>query len=142
MRLRKQDKGGSARKSSPAYLKSNFKIGDRVRVIEIPEDTKDPKVDLKSAEAREMRTAELFRFCLGCEFTVRGFGQYGHVELEVGDDSSVRKKFGRFNTIWIEPEFLEPIGTQRLKAHSGRSTKRLAGLVNIACNQQVPPRAG
>jgi hypothetical protein len=73
-RLRKQTKGGAARKSSPSYLKSDFKVGDRVLVIDIPEDTKDRKADLKSPEAREMRTAELFRFCLGKTFTVMVLG--------------------------------------------------------------------
>lgn len=106
-RSRKRAKGGAAPKSSPAYLNSDFKVGDRVLVIDIPEDTKDPKADLKSPEAREMRTAELFRFCLGKTFTVYGFGRYGHVELRAGQNREVRKKFGWSETIWIEPEFLE-----------------------------------
>ena len=113
--MRKQ-KVGAARKGSPAYLKSDFKIGNRVRVIEIPEDTKDPMADLNSPEAREMRTAELFRFCLGRVFTVYGFDRYGHVELEVGKNMAVREKFGKFHTIWIEPEFVKKVGNQRLKA--------------------------
>jgi len=116
----KQVRGGAARKGSPIYLESNFKIGDRVRIIDIPEDTKDPKTDLKSNEAREMRTAELFRFCLGCEFTVYGFGRYGHVELRVGKNREVRKKFGWSDTIWIEPKFLQRVGHQRLKARPSK----------------------
>ncbi len=61
-----------------------------------------------------MRTAELFRFCLDREFTVCGFGRYGHIELSVSDDDpKVRKKFGKFNTIWIEPEFLKLISGHR-----------------------------
>ena len=102
----KPARGGAARKSSPTYLKSNFKIGDRVLIIDIPEDLKDPKSDLKSPDAREMRTGELFRFCLGRVFTVYGFGRYGHVELEVSKSLTVRKKFG-LSTVWIEPEFLK-----------------------------------
>jgi hypothetical protein len=43
--------GGAARKSSPTYLKSDFEVGDRVRVIDIPEDTKDLEADLVSSEA-------------------------------------------------------------------------------------------
>ena len=103
----KKTRGEAARKSSPAYLKSNFKVGDRVRVIDIPEDTKDPNADLVSPEALEMRTAELFRFCLGRTFTVYGFERYGHVELRVGQNRDVRKRFGWSHTIWIEPEFLK-----------------------------------
>jgi hypothetical protein len=87
-----------------------------VRVIDIPEDTKDLEADLVSSEAREMRTAELFRFCLGRKFTVYGFGRYGHVELRVGQNGEVRKKFGRWHTVWIEPEFLKRVGQPRLKA--------------------------
>ena len=121
-RLRKRVKGGAARKSSPTRLKSKFKIGDRVRILDIPEETKDPKADLKSSEARQMRTAELFRFCLGRIFTVYGFERYGHVELRVGNSPAVRKEFGWSHTIWIEPEFLERVGYQRLKA---RSKKRV-----------------
>jgi hypothetical protein len=106
---------GAARKSSPAYLKSDFKVGDRVQIVDIPEDTKDSKADLVSSEAREMRTAELFRFCLGRSFTVYGFERYGHVELRVGQNRDVRKKFGWSHTIWIEPEFLKRVGKRRLK---------------------------
>ncbi|HEX6805442.1 MAG TPA: hypothetical protein VF133_17310 [Terriglobales bacterium] len=98
---------GAAPKSSPAYLKSNFKVGDRVLVVDIPDSDKDPNADLKSPEAREMRTAELFRFCIGRTFTVNGFGRYGHVELRVGQNREVRKKFGWSHTIWMEPEFLK-----------------------------------
>ena len=85
-----------------------LEIGDRVRITDISSDLKDPSYDLKDAEHREMRTAELFRFCLGRVFTIYGFGRYGHVELEVSKSPVVRKKFG-LNTIWIEPEFLKPV---------------------------------
>jgi hypothetical protein len=118
---RKRGKNGAARKSSPTYLESDFKVGDRVLVIDIPEDTKNPKADLKSPEAREMRTAALFRFCLGKTFTVYGFGRYGHVELRAGQNREVRKKFGWSHTVWIEPEFLKRVGHQRLKARVKRN---------------------
>jgi hypothetical protein len=53
-----------------------------------------------------MRTGELFRFCVGKKFTVRGFNRYGYIELQVDDDPAVKRKFG-LNWIWIEPQFLE-----------------------------------
>ena len=93
---------GAARKSSSSR---ELKIGDRVRVVDIPSGVKDPKYDLKDAEHREMRTPELFRFCLGREFAIQAFNQYSYAELSVDKDRSVREKFG-LNTIWIEPEFL------------------------------------
>jgi hypothetical protein len=49
--MSKSVRGGGARKSSPTYLKSDFEVGDRVRVIDIPEDTKDLEADLVSSEA-------------------------------------------------------------------------------------------
>jgi hypothetical protein len=52
-----------------------------------------------------MRTAELFRFCVGRTFLVTGFNRYGFVELQVSDDLAVKKKFG-LNWIWMEPGFI------------------------------------
>lgn len=96
MARRKQT--GVARKGSSS-LKP--KVGDRVRIIDIPSGFKDRNCDLKDG----MRTAELFRFCLGREFAIQAFDPYGHAELSVDKDRSVRKQFG-LNTIWIEPGFL------------------------------------
>ena len=98
----KRNPTGAARKSSSSR---KLKIGDRVRVVEIPSGFKDPNYDLKDAEHREMRTAELFRFCLGREFAIQAFNKYGYAELSVDKDRTVREKFG-LNTIWIEPESL------------------------------------
>ena len=108
---------GAARKGSSSR---KLKIGDRVRVIDISEDMKDPNFDLKDAEHREMRTAELFRFCLGREFVIRDFDRYGNAELRVGEDPAVRKKFGRHHWIWMEPEFLERIILSRGKVSEKR----------------------
>jgi hypothetical protein len=104
--------GAAGRGSSPRKLK----IGDRVRIIDIPSGFKDPNYDRKDADAPwKMRTAELFRFCVGREFAIQAFNQYGYAELSVDKDRSVRKKFG-LNTIWIEPEFLARV----------RKTKKLS----------------
>ena len=108
----------AARKSSSSR---KLKIGDRVRIIDISSGFKDLNYDLKDVEHREMRTAELFRFCLGREFAIQGFDQYGYAELSVDKDRSVRKKFG-LNTIWIEPEFLERIKVIRGKVSRKRKT--------------------
>ena len=102
---------GAARKGSSSR---KLRIGDRVRIIDISSGFKDPNYDLKDAEHREMRTAELFRFCLGREFAIQGFDRYGYAELSVDKDRSVRKKFG-LNTIWMEPGFLERIQVSRGK---------------------------
>jgi len=109
---KKRNGNGAARKSSPKAHAAKLKVGDRIRIIEISEDLKDSNYDSKNAERREMRTAELFRFCLGREFLIRGFDRYEFIELEVSDDPAVRKKFGKFQTIWCEPEFLVRVGKQ------------------------------
>jgi hypothetical protein len=107
---------GAARKGSSSR---KLRIGDRVRIIDIPSGFKDPNCDLKDTEHREMRTAELFRFCVGREFVIQEFDQYGHADLSVDKDRAVRKKFG-LNTIWIEPEFLERIKPSRDKVSGKR----------------------
>ena len=99
----------AARKGGPSRQGRRFAIGDVVRIVNIANALKDPNYDLKTAEGVEMRTAELFRFCTGRQFEVKGF-QKDWVELEVSDDPSVRRKFGKWQTIWIEPEFLEHMG--------------------------------
>jgi len=103
-----------ARKNGLTRRRLGLEIGDRVRIIDISSDLKDPSHDLKDAEHREMRTAELFRFCVGRVFTIYGFGRYGHVELEVSKSPAVRRKFG-LSTIWMEPEFLKRVRKRKTK---------------------------
>ena len=113
-------------KNSLMRRKLGLKVGGRVRIIDISSDLKDPNFDLKDAQRRQFRTAELFRFCLGREFTIQDFDRYGFVELDASENPAVRRKFGRFHTIWSEPEFLEKVGRQRLKARSKRRHERHA----------------
>lgn len=87
-----------AQKNRRLRSRLGLEIGDRIRIIEIPPHLKNPNYDLQDAEHREMRTAELFRFCLGREFTVRGFDRYATVELEAGANREVRKKFGKYQS--------------------------------------------
>jgi hypothetical protein len=101
-----------ARKNRLMRRRLGLEVGDRVRITDISPDLKDPDYDLKDAEHREMRTAELFRICLGRVFTICGFGRYGHVELEVSRSPAVRKRFG-MSTIWMEPEFLKRVRKAR-----------------------------
>ena len=103
------------RKERPPLSRRGLKIGDRVRVIDIPADLKDPNYDRKHPddEHRVWRTGELFRFCLGRVFTIYGFERYGHVELQVGQNREVKKEFGWSHTIWIEPEHLKVVRKKR-----------------------------
>lgn len=106
-RLRKQVRGGAVHKSSPTRLRRRFRVGDRVRIVEIAEYLKDSNYDLKDEGHREMRTAELFRFCVGREFTIKDFDEYGHAEIDASKNHAVRNEFGKYHTIWSEPKFLE-----------------------------------
>ena|SRR5438093_7521525 len=115
MKATKRVRGGAARKSSPTRHRRKFKVGDRVRILDIPEDLKDPDYDLKYDTAEhKFRTGELFRFCLGRMFTIYGFGRYGHAELQVDRSPAVRNR-GFSGTIWIGLEFLKLISGHRPK---------------------------
>lgn len=107
-----------ASKNRRARRRLGLRIGDRVRIVDISSDLKDPSHDENlRPELRDMRTAELFRFCLGREFTIRDFGRYGFVELGAGASRAVREKFGKHHTIWMEPEHLK-----RVRKRKGGST--------------------
>jgi hypothetical protein len=102
----KKARAGAVRKGSPD-LHHRFRIGDRVQIIDISADLKDPEYDRKHDPEKQMRTAELFRFCLGRVFTVYGLDRHGHVELRVSNSPLVRRRFGNWHWIWSEPEFLK-----------------------------------
>jgi hypothetical protein len=68
-------------------------VGDKLRIVKVPPNL--PEGDLK--------TATLFQCCVGHMFPVVGF--QGHLlELEVGE---IRREPAYFESIWIEPEFVE-----------------------------------
>lgn len=98
----------AARKGGPYDLRHSFRRGDRVRITDIPSDLKNPGYE----DDPQMRTAALFRFCLGKKFVVRGFDRYGFVELRVDDDPAVKRKFG-LNSIWVEPKSIQLISKTR-----------------------------
>jgi hypothetical protein len=68
-----------------------FRIGDRVKVIGMSPVTFAPGIK------DELGTKKLFKSMLGKVYTVQGFDKYGYVEL--------RPK--RWDTVWVEPEFLK-----------------------------------
>jgi hypothetical protein len=71
--------------------KRKFHVGDKVKVIGMRAITFAPGVK------DELGTEKLFRSMLGKVYTVRGFDKHGYVELEPK----------RWNTVWVEPEFLK-----------------------------------
>lgn len=74
-----------------------LKVGDKIRVTGYRPGEYMPGV------VDEMGTEELFRSMVGRRYTVRGFDDYGHIEL----------KPKRFNTVWIEPDLVELVGNSR-----------------------------
>jgi hypothetical protein len=107
--MRKKSKAKAIPREQPRQVWSWIRIGDRVRILDVSEDLKDPKYDSKNAKRREMRTAELFRFCVGRVFKVYGLDDYGNVELRVSNSSAVRARFGKWHSIWCEPEFVKRV---------------------------------
>jgi hypothetical protein len=72
-----------------------MKIGDKVRIVTIPPDLPE----------EDFHTKSLFEMCIGKVFPIAGF--QGHLlELEVG---AVRGLMASMDSIWIEPEHVEPV---------------------------------
>jgi hypothetical protein len=74
-----------------------MKIGDRVRVLTVPPDLQEGKLNTRS----------LFKLCVGRTFSIVGF-QGNLLELEVGE---VLSKEPCMDSIWIEPEHVEIVAT-------------------------------
>ena len=84
-----------------AIVARKFAIGDKVKLVGRP-----PLLFAPGAED-EIGTEKLLRRMVGKTYTVRGYDQYGNVELR-----PTRK-----DTVWIEPNFL--------KLHVRRKNKRI-----------------
>jgi hypothetical protein len=67
------------------------KIGDKVMVVGLSTVTYPPGI------TDELGTEKLFKNMLGKVYTVRGFDEYGNIELHPT----------RRDTVWIEPKFLK-----------------------------------
>jgi len=111
--MSKEGSAGAARKGSPSRHRRKLKVGEKVRVVDVSEDLKDPNFDLKDDARHDMRTAELFRFCVGRAFKIYGLDRHGNVELHVSNSSAVRKKFGWGHWIWVEPQFVEQVARSK-----------------------------
>jgi hypothetical protein len=83
-----------------------FKIGDRVKVSEIP-----PPVVRDGAKFPE--TLDVFRCAVGRTFRIRDIDKHGHIELWLHKDGS-EDETGCDQFIWVEAAYLAkaPIGTK------------------------------
>ncbi len=78
-------------------IRSTIKPGDKVRITKLPQLSGMPP-----------ETVALFKECLGKCFPISSIGSYGHLEIEVANESSGTFK-GRSDSIWIEPECVEQL---------------------------------
>lgn len=71
--------------------KTKFKIWDTIRVIGYRPATYPPGVK------DELGTEKLFKSLVGRRYTIKGFDDYGHIELEPKP----------LSTVWLEPVLVE-----------------------------------
>jgi hypothetical protein len=71
--------------------KKNLKIGDTIRVIKYRPGKYAPGVK------DELSTEKLFKSMVGRSYKIKGFDDYGNIELEPK----------RLHTVWIEPDLVE-----------------------------------
>ena len=77
--------------------RTKFKVRDKIRVTGYR-----PGVYPSGAE-HDMGTEELFKSMVGRRYTIRGFDDYGHIELQPQ----------RLQTVWIEPDLVELVKSSR-----------------------------
>ena len=68
-----------------------LKVGDKIKVIGYRPGKYPPGVE------DEMGTEKLFKSLVGRCYAIKGFDDYGHIELQPK----------RLHTIWIEPDLVE-----------------------------------
>jgi len=77
--------------------RKKFKVGDKIRVIGYRPGVYRPGVE------DDMGTEDLFKSLVGRRYTIRGFDDYGHIELQPK----------RLHTVWIEPDLVELVRSSR-----------------------------
>jgi hypothetical protein len=84
----------------PATMaKRKFKVGDKVLVTGEPDFGYPPRF------RDDIGTKKLLKSMVGKVFTIRGFDEYGNVELRPR----------RLNFVWLEPQFLKLRARKREK---------------------------
>ena len=74
-----------------------MKEGDLIRVIRVPEGVRD---------SDEFKTRSTLEHCIGRVFPIMGFNEYGMIQIDVGE---IVGKPSYMESIWIEPECMEPV---------------------------------
>jgi hypothetical protein len=76
----------------------NLKVGDRIRVAQIP-------LAVLRYRKRFPETFELFQRAVGHIYEIRDINEHGHAELWLQDDGA-EDSGGGAHSIYIEPEFI------------------------------------
>jgi hypothetical protein len=93
--------------------KPRFKAGDFVRILKIPSDLDD---------SAGIGTPEVFARALGGTFRIDGIDKHGYLEIVVAECSPTPATY-KSDTIYIEPEFVEPV-SGRQKIASRRNNRK------------------
>jgi len=90
-----------------------LKVGALVRLLAVP-----PLVESRP-DKEELNTKQVFRQSVGHVFRVRGIGtnstpgaRTNHIELWVSRGSDC-DDVAKADTIWVEPEYIEPVNESR-----------------------------
>jgi hypothetical protein len=77
--------------------RKKFKVGDKIRVTEYRPGVYPP------GYVDDMGTEELFKSLVGRRYTIRGFDDYGHIELRPKRD----------HVVWIETDLVKLVRSSR-----------------------------
>jgi hypothetical protein len=80
-----------------SMARKNLKVGDTIKV------TGYRPGKYPSGVTDEMGTERLFKSLVGRRYTIKGFDDYGNVELQPK----------RLHTVWIEPDLVELVKNSR-----------------------------
>ncbi len=81
--------------TSESKLTRNMKVGDRVRIVRLPETVRD---------SEEFKTRSILERCVGHVFPVMGFNNVGFIQIDIGE---IIGKPPYIKSIWIEPDCVE-----------------------------------
>lgn len=80
---------------------ATYTVGDKVRMVQVT-----PSLYRDDPICRE--TAAFLELCLGKVFRVKGFDEYGQLELWTTEKGNPRRCYGRnYYVIWVEPDDIE-----------------------------------
>jgi hypothetical protein len=85
-----------------------LKVGDTVKVI----GYRAPKYPARIKD--DMGTEDLFKSMVGKRYRIRGFDQYGHIELQPR----------RLSTVWIEADLVELAAPRARRSKITQGTRR------------------